>query len=122
MTNRADQIQGVLKQLVDSSTEIEGAALVSVDGLALASVLAAGADEDRVSAMAAAMVSMGERTVSELRRGTLEQVYVKGNAGYVVLMQAGPEALLETICGSAARLGLILLEMKDATRDLAKLV
>jgi predicted regulator of Ras-like GTPase activity (Roadblock/LC7/MglB family) len=122
MANRADQIHGVLKQLVDSSSEIEGAAMVTVDGLPLASVLSAGADEDRVSAMAAAMLAMGERTVAELRRGTLEQVYVKGNGGYVVLMQAGPETVLETISSSAARLGLILLEMKDATRDLSKLV
>lgn len=122
MLNRADQIHAVLKQLVDSSSEIEGAALVTVDGLSLASVLAGGADEDRTSAMAAAMLAMGERTVAELQRGTLEQVYVKGNGGYVLLMQAGTETVLETISGSAGRLGLILLEMKDAARELAKLV
>jgi hypothetical protein len=72
--------------------------------------------------MAAAMLAMGERTVGELRRGTLEQVYVKGNGGYVLLMQAGPETVLETISSSAARLGLVLLEMKDAARELSTLV
>ncbi|MBL8931779.1 MAG: roadblock/LC7 domain-containing protein [Kineosporiaceae bacterium] len=121
MTNRAEQITEVLERLVSSSSEIEGAALVTVDGLALASVLAGGSDEDRVSAMAAAMLAMGERTVSELRRGTLEQVFVKGNGGYVLLMQAGSETVLETISRSSARLGLVLLEMKDAARALARL-
>jgi predicted regulator of Ras-like GTPase activity (Roadblock/LC7/MglB family) len=122
MANRADQIQDVLKELMSTSSDIEGAALVTVDGLPMASALAYGADEDRISAMGAAMLSMGERTVSELKRGTLEQVYVKGNGGYVVLMQAGPEALLETISGSGARLGLVLLEMKRAAAELSKLV
>jgi predicted regulator of Ras-like GTPase activity (Roadblock/LC7/MglB family) len=56
------------------------------------SVLPAGTDEDRVSAMAAALLSLGERTSQELQRGTLEQVYVKGGAGYILLMQAGNEA------------------------------
>jgi len=122
MANRAEQIQDVLRELMSTSSDIEGAALVTVDGLPMASALSYGADEDRISAMGAAMLSMGERTVSELRRGTLEQVYVKGNSGYVVLMQAGPEALLETISGSGARLGLVLLEMKRAAQELAKLV
>ncbi len=122
MLNRADQIHAILKQLVESSSEIEGAALVTVDGLPLASVLSGGADEDRTSAMAAAMLAMGERTVAELQRGTLEQVYVKGDGGYVLLMQAGAETVLETISSSHGRLGLILFEMKDAARELATLV
>jgi uncharacterized protein len=122
MLNRAEQIQDILHGLVTSSTDVEGAALVTMDGLPLASALPAGIDEDRVSAMAAAALSMGERTVAELRRGNLEQVYVKGSGGYIILMQAGPEAVLETISNSVARLGLLLLDMKRAAAELAKLV
>jgi predicted regulator of Ras-like GTPase activity (Roadblock/LC7/MglB family) len=120
--NRADQIQEILRLLVNSSPDVEGAAMVTTDGLPLAAVLPHGVDEDRVSAMAAAALSMGERTVAELARGTLEQVYVKGNGGYIILMAAGPETVLETISGSSARLGLLLFEMKRAAADLAKLV
>jgi uncharacterized protein len=121
MANRVDHIEGVLKLLVNSSPDIEGAALVTVDGLAIASALPQGSDEDRISAMAAAVLSMGERTVAELQRGTLEQIYVKGSGGHVLLMQAGPEAVLETISGSSGKLGLILFEMKRAVAELAKL-
>ena len=121
VANHVDHIEGVLKLLVNSSPDIQGAALVTVDGLPIASALPQGADEDRISAMAAAVLSMGERTVAELQRGALEEVHVKGSSGHVVLIQAGPEAVLETISGSGGKLGLIIFEMKRAVRELSQL-
>lgn len=122
MPTRAEQVSQILKGLVSNTPDVEGAAMVSVDGLVLASALPAGTDEDRVSAMAAALLSLGERTSQELQRGTLEQVYVKGSGGYIILMQAGSEAVLQTIAGSAAKLGMVLLEMKRAAQELGRLV
>ena len=122
MANRAEQLQLVLRNLVSNTPDLEGAAAVTADGLTLASALPAGSDEDRVSAMAAAVLSLGERTAQELKRGTLEQVYVKGSAGYVILMQAGPEAVLEAIAGPGAKLGMVLLDMKRASQELARLI
>ncbi len=122
MATRAEQIQQVLKTLVTNTPDFEGAAVVSVDGLVLSSVLPAGTDEDRVSAMAAALLSLGERSSEELQRGDLEQVYVKGSTGYIVLMQVGTEAVLEAIAGPGAKLGMVLLEMKRATAELARLL
>lgn len=122
MATRAEQIQQVLKTLVTNTPDFEGAAVVSVDGLVLSSVLPAGTDEDRVSAMAAALLSLGERSSEELQRGALEQVYVKGSTGYIVLMQVGTEAVLEAIAGPGAKLGMVLLEMKRATAELARLL
>lgn len=122
MANRAEAMEQILRSLVGSTPDLEGAAVVSTDGLVLASALPAGVDEDRVSAMAAALLSLGERTAAELTRGALEQVYVKGNSGYVVLMRAGEESVLEAIAGSAAKLGIVLLDMKRAAAELAKIV
>lgn len=122
MANRSEQIQLVLRALVANTPDVEGAAVVSVDGLVLSSVLPAGTDEDRVSAMAAALLSLGERTSQELQRGKLEQVYVKGDTGYILLMQAGNEGVLETIAGPQAKLGMVLLDMKRAAQELSRLV
>jgi uncharacterized protein len=116
MANRSEQIQQVLRTLVNNTPDVEGAATVTADGLMLASALPSGADEDRVSAMAAALLALGERTAQEL------QVYVKGGSGYVILMQSGPEAVLEVIAGGAAKLGMVLLDMKRAAQELARLV
>lgn len=122
MPTRSELMQQVLRNFTANTADVEGAAVVSLDGLILASVLPAGTDEDRVSAMAAALLSLGERTATELQRGTLEQVYVKGNAGYIILMQAGSEAVLETIAGPQSKLGMVLLDMKRAAQELGKLL
>ena len=122
MPTAFEQMNQILKTLVANTPDLEGAATVSLDGLILASVLPAGTDEDRVSAMAAALLSLGERTAQELQRGTLEQVYVRGDDGYIILMAAGPEAVLEVIAGGGAKLGMVLLDMKRAAQEVTRLL
>ncbi len=109
-----------LRELQASSPDIEASAVVSVDGLTIASALPQGVEEDRVSAMSAAMLSLGERIANELGRGSLDQVYIKGQQGYVVLMSVGEDAVLTALAREQAKLGLIFLDMRRATEDLVK--
>lgn len=111
-----------LRELQASSPDIEASAIVSVDGLTIASALPREVEEDRVSAMSAAMLSLGERIANELGRGTLEQVFIKGEKGFVVLMSVGEEAVLTALAREQAKLGLIFLDMRRATEDLVKLI
>jgi predicted regulator of Ras-like GTPase activity (Roadblock/LC7/MglB family) len=111
-----------LREMQAASPEIEASAVVSVDGLIIASSLPGDVEEDRVSAMSAAMLSLGERIAYELSRGLLEQVYIRGNAGYVILSAVGEEAVLTALARENAKLGLIFLEMRRAAEDLQKLV
>jgi len=120
--SRTQLIVDRLLELQSSSPDIEASAVVSVDGLPIASALPQGVEEDRVSAMSAAMLSLGERIASELGRGSLAQVYIKGEKGYVVLMSVGEEAVLTALARERAKLGLILLEMRRAAETLAKLI
>ncbi len=111
-----------LREMQASSPDIEASAIVSVDGLSIASALPQEIEEDRVSAMSAAMLSLGERIASELGRGGLEQVYIKGENGFVVLMAVGEEAVLTALASEKAKLGLIFLDMRRAVADLEKLI
>jgi len=111
-----------LRDLQISSPDVEAAAIVSVDGLSIASSLPSNVEEDRVSAMSAAMLSLGERIANELGRGGLEQVYVKGEHGYVILSAIGDEAVLTVLAREQAKLGLIFLDMSRAVKELDKLV
>lgn len=120
--NRTQLMVDRLRELHASSPDTEASAVVSVDGLSIASALPQGVEEDRVSAMSAAMLSLGERIANELGRGTLEQVYIKGEKGYVVLMAIGEEAVLTALAREQAKLGLILLDMRRAAEDLSKLI
>lgn len=120
--SRTELIVQRLKDLQASTPDIEASALVSVDGLIIASALPRDVEEDRVSAMSAAMLSLGERIANELGRGTLDQVYVHGSNGYVILMAVGQEAVLTVLARENAKLGLVFLDMRRAAQDLAKLV
>jgi hypothetical protein len=120
--SRTEQLVERLRDLQASSGDIEGAVIVSVDGLSMASSLASGIEEDRVSAMSAAMLSLGERISSELGRGELEQVQVKGESGYVILTAVGEEAVLTVLARKEARLGLILLDVSRTVTALAQIV
>ncbi|GAB1420147.1 roadblock/LC7 domain-containing protein [Anaerolineales bacterium] len=120
--SRTEVMVDRLRELQATTPEIEASAVVSVDGLIMASSLPAGVEEDRVSAMSAAMISLGERIASELGRGSLEQVYVKGDNGYVILMSVGEEAVLTTLVREQAKLGLIFLDSRRTAEELAQLV
>jgi hypothetical protein len=120
--SRTEQLVDRLRDLQASSPDIEGSAIVSVDGLSIASALTQNIEEDRVSAMSAAMLSLGERIASELGRGVLDQVYIKGKQGYVILMAVGEQAVLTVMAREQAKLGLIFLDMRRAVDDLTKLI
>jgi predicted regulator of Ras-like GTPase activity (Roadblock/LC7/MglB family) len=111
-----------LRDLQAGTPDIEASAIVSVDGLVMASALPATVEEDRVSAMSAAMLSLGERIASELERGSVDQVYVRGDNGYVILMAVGTEAVLTALAREGARLGLVLLDMRRTAELTAALL
>jgi len=120
--SRTELMVDRLRDLQASSPDVEASAVVSVDGLTMASALPANVEEDRVSAMSAAMLSLGERIAGELGRGTLDQVYIKGENGYVILMSVGNEAVLTVLARQQAKLGLLFLDMRRAAEDLEKLL
>ena len=120
--SRTEQMVARLKDLQVSTPDIEASALVSVDGLIIASALPPDVEEDRVSAMSAAMLSLGERIAGELGRGVLDQVYVRGANGYVILSAVGEEAVLTVLARKDAKLGLVFLDMRRAAEDLGRLV
>ena len=120
--SRTQKLVDRLRDLQASSPDVEGSAIVSVDGLSIASALHQEIEEDRVSAMSAAMLALGERAVRELSRGELEQTYVKGKEGYVIMTAVGEMAVLTTIVSGQAKLGLVFLEMKRTAEELLNLL
>jgi uncharacterized protein len=111
---RSYQLDQVLGTLLRQAPDVEAAAVVSFDGLPMASALPAGMDEDRVAAMSAALLSLGERAAQGLGRGELSQVYVEGDNGTVFLVSADDEAVLVAVGRAGAKVGLMLFEVKQA--------
>src|SRR5471032_1764897 len=116
--NRSARLDRILTELVGQVPEIEAASVVSFDGLPMAAALPPGMDEDRVAAMSAALLSLGERAAEGLGRGELSQVYVEGENGNVFLVSADDEAVLVAVSSRGAKVGMMLFEIRRAAKAL----
>ena len=111
---KADLLATALDDFLATSPEVEAAAVVSADGLPMASALPPHVEEDRLAAMSAALLTLGERAADNLGKGELAQVFVEGSNGHVILMSAGGNAVLVAVTAKGAKAGLILFEMRRA--------
>ena len=109
---KSDLLALALDDFLAISSEVEAAAVVSVDGLPMASALPPHVEEDRLAAMSAALLTLGERAASELGKGELAQVFIEGPKGHVILMGAGPDSVLVCVTAHGAKVGLVLFEMR----------
>ncbi|MBU7045743.1 MAG: roadblock/LC7 domain-containing protein [Theionarchaea archaeon] len=119
--SKIETLNNLLEDLGVTDEDIE-AAVVSVDGFVIASALPHEAAKERVAIMSSAMHSLGETAVRELTRGTLSEVYVKGENGYVVVMSSGKNAVLTTIARKEAELKSVFSDMRRTAAEVAKLV
>jgi predicted regulator of Ras-like GTPase activity (Roadblock/LC7/MglB family) len=109
------RLDALLNELMRRVPELEAAAVVTADGLPMSSALPPGMDEDRVAAMSAALLSLGERAAEGLGRGELSQVHIQGEFGGVWLLAAGDDAVLVGVSAADAKAGLVLFELRRAT-------
>lgn len=120
--SRVEKIQDVLRSLRSVSPDILGSAVVSTDGFIIASLLPSEVDEELVSGMAAALLGVGERIATELMGGSMEQTYVRGKHGYVILNAIGTDSLLIVLTTPDAKLGLVFLDVKRRVSELSKII
>jgi predicted regulator of Ras-like GTPase activity (Roadblock/LC7/MglB family) len=112
----------VLQNFVSGTSDVQGVALVTPDGLPLASTLPGAMDEERVSAMSAAMLSLGERIGQELARGIIERIYVEGDKGYGILISCGEDAVLLVLAAQKAKQGMLMLEIKRIVSEIKQIL
>lgn len=119
---RVENLNRILRNLQSSSPDVEASALISEDGLMIASALPQHIDESRVAGMSATLSSLGARASAELERGDVEEVLVRGSNGYAVMLASGSGTLLLVLTNRQAKLGLIFLDMRRAVEDLRKVL
>src|ERR687892_963621 len=119
---KAELLAAGLDDFLAVSPDVEAAAVVSADGLPMASALPPYVEEDRLAAMSAALLTLGERAATGLGKGELAQVFVEADEGYVVLMSAGRSAVLVAVTSGTAKVGLVLFEMRKAAARVAEVM
>lgn len=120
--SRVDDLNKILRGLQSASPDVEASALISEDGLMIASALPQHVDESRIAGMTATLSSLGTRAATELERGEVREVLVRGKEGYAVMMTASAGTLLLALASKEAKLGLIFLDMRRAIDDVRKVL
>ncbi|RMG55329.1 MAG: hypothetical protein D6723_02925 [Acidobacteria bacterium] len=119
LTN-VEQLEQTLQEAKAIVPGIQAAAVVSTDGLTIAGALPPDLDEERFVAMSAALLDVGQRTARELDMGSLEQMYMRSQNGYMIVIPAGPEAVLAAILEKEAKLGLVFLNLRRFAEQVAQ--
>ena len=107
-----------LRQFQANTPGVMGCGVISADGFTIASELPSSIEEQRVAAMAAAMLALGQQTTHELSQGTFQRVFVEGERGHVIVISAGTDSLLSAVVRKDAKLGLIFLQMQRAAETI----
>ncbi len=120
--SRTDELNRILRSLQSGTPDIEASALISDDGLMIASALPQHVDELRVAGMSSTLLSLGTRAATELERGGLKQVLIRGEQGFAVMVTASQGTMLLALTTAEAKLGLIFLDMDGAVKEINKVL
>lgn len=112
--NRLEQIQEILRFLQTGTPNVEGCALVTMDGLLMSSALPEGADGPRLASLAISILRLSSKIAEDLERGALEQVQVRGTSGHLIATQATSETVLLLLAGPEVKMGLLSLDIRRA--------
>ncbi len=119
---RFDELNRILRKLQTDLPGIETSALISEDGLMIARAETVTMDETRVAGMTATLLNLGTRAAAELSRGAVQEVIVRGEYGYAVVISAGRGTLLLAVTNETSKLGLIFFDMREAIRALQQVL
>lgn len=122
MASRSEELNKILRGVQTGTPDIEASALISEDGLLIASALPQHYEEIRIAGMSSTLLSLGMRAATELERGNVEQVLIRGQHGYVVMVAAAPGTMLLVLTTKDAKLGLIFLDMSRAVEAIKKVL
>jgi uncharacterized protein len=114
-------IDEILKEL-KSVGGIESSAVVTRDGLLVASDTSADVDAETFAAMSASMAGSAETAISEVNGGTATRIIVEAENSKLITLGAGSKVLLVALTKQQVPLGLILIKLGDAARKISSIV
>jgi predicted regulator of Ras-like GTPase activity (Roadblock/LC7/MglB family) len=118
----SDQLDAILGEFERNVPHVEATAVVSTDGLVIASRLPDQVEEDRIGAMGAAILSISSRSGDELDRGEMERVLIEGETGYLLIRSIGEDAILVALIDKDVRLGMLFYECKKCIGKLTEIL
>ncbi len=117
-----ENLDKILVKLIATISEVDAATIVSIEGEILASALPQDVDETTIAVMTAALLSLAESAITKIKSGEFEQLFIQGKQGYLLVLPAGPNAVLTVSTSRKVKLGLIYNDCKQFSEQIAKLI
>jgi len=115
-------VRTVLLELSHSSAEVEASAVVSIEGVTIASSLREGVDSDQVGVMCASLLALAETASSEFKRGKLKQLMIDAECGFVLIVHVDEMAALVLVTQTSNNVGMVFLEASKTAQHIAKIL
>ena len=114
-----DELMRSLESL-ESSTDLEGTALVSKSGLRIASSENEDVVADIYSASPATLLALGQKISEGSDQGELKEIVIRGTKGYTIILVGATDNdfMLFTSCKKGYKLGYYTHKIKKAFREM----
>ena len=120
--SKKDKLDGILRNMELKADGIQGSAIVTRDGLIVASRLPSGVDLNAFGGFSASFFGATETAVYELKKVRLYDAYIESDEGKVIAVEGGEYVFLVTLVKLDANTGLVLMYMKKAAKDIMKIM
>ncbi len=114
------QLAALLEQLRVVRPEVLSVALSTRSGLLLASATENSDEAEALAALGAGLLTAAETPAQALVGGAAEEAYVRGLAGYVIALAAGPNAVVSVVAAPTASLTLLLPDLRQTAAYLGQ--
>lgn len=121
MIQDVNLIKEKFNKLLENDKTVESLILISKDGLPISSTLSM-EEEEKIAALSASLVMLGERAIEDFKKGSFEEIFAKGKDGYIFIYNISQNIALLGILNNEAKLGLIRLELKNLVNDLKEIL
>ncbi len=115
--SKINDVNIILQDLEGKVADIIGSAVIRTNGLLIASALPSESNERMIAAMSAALLGTSKRSAEALFNGIFKSLSLELDKGNMFLINAG-RVILVAITKKEPNLGLITLEMEDASNKI----
>ena len=120
---KSEILADMLKELLEESSDIEGASVVGTDGLVYsANVPQRGLDEDMVGAAAAAVLGLSKRSIQQLKRGNYSQTLIQGDDGNIIVASLNELTIFVGLTPKNVNLGMAFAEVRSMCSKLREVI
>ena len=112
----------VIQDLRALSGDIDSCAVLSSEGELIYSSSGSQGDRERTSAMLVALANLAERIAVESGKDQADQVRVKTETGYLLMVRMEKGGTLVASTGPEARVGLALYDMRNSRSEVEKAI